>query len=427
MKKSLPKAPGVYLFKDQSGCVIYTGKAKNIHKRVQSYFSKQKTDWKVQSLVQEHADIDYILTKNETEALLLEAQIVRAHKPKFNVLLKEGQPFVYILFTAPQAGLARVELVRNKKKKGNYFGPFLHKSQARSVFRYLVETFKLSLCKQKISNGCLDYHIGLCAGNCKNDFDQAGYLFRLQLAKDALKNNHRKLVKSIETQIQQYNEQLQFEKAMHLSEYLQNLDIILHTLRTKFSESKYQSVIFKKTVPTEPGKLSDEPVAITLQNFLGLDSPIRTIDCFDISHFQSNSIVGSCVRFTDGSPDKNFFRKFKIKTLKRQNDYAALQEIVSRRYARHPEDIPDLILIDGGKGQLHAVQEVVPNVSCISLAKREERVFGPQFPDGVVLDVKNPVGKLLICLRDYAHHFAINYHRAHRSMDSTGLTINRRG
>jgi len=416
MKKTLPKAPGVYLFKDRSGCVIYTGKAKNIHKRVQSYFSKQKVDWKVQSLLQEHADIDYILTKNETEALLLEAQIVRAHKPKFNVLLKEGQPFVYILFTKPKTALPRVELVRNKKKAGKYFGPFLHKRQARSAYRYLVETFRLNLCKQKIANGCLDYHIGLCAGNCREDFDQNGYLFRLQLAQDALKNNHRKLVKTIKQQIELYNKELQFEKAMHLYEYLDHLDIILHTLQTKFSESKYQELIFKKTVPIEPAKLANEPVAITLQNFLGLEKPIRTIDCFDISHFQSNSIVGSCVRFTDGSPDKDFFRKFKIRTLKRQNDYAALQEIVARRY-RHQESLPDLVLIDGGKGQLYAVQEVLPDVACISLAKREERVFGPRFPEGIVLDVQESVGKLLIALRDYAHHFAISYHRTSRSRE----------
>ena len=148
MEKALPKAPGVYLFKDLSGCVIYTGKAKNIYKRVQSYFSKQKTDWKVRALLQEHADIDYILTKNETEALLLEAQIIRAHKPKFNVLLKEGQPFVYILFTSPKSGISKVELVRNKKRQGKYFGPFLHKRQARSAFQYLVSTFRLNLCKQ---------------------------------------------------------------------------------------------------------------------------------------------------------------------------------------------------------------------------------------------------------------------------------------
>jgi len=417
MKKTFPRAPGVYFFKDRFGCVIYTGKAKNIHKRVQSYFSKQKTDWKVETLLQEYADIDYILTKNETEALLLEAQIVRAQRPKFNVLLKEGQPFIYILFTRPKIGFARVELVRNKKKKGKYFGPFLHKKQARSAYRYLIQTFRLSLCKQKIANGCLDYHIGLCAGSCREDFDYAGYLFRLQLAQDALKNNHGVLVKNIKQQIRLYNQQLQFEKAMHLNEYLENLDVILHTLQIKFSESKYQELILEKTAPIVPSKISEIPISIMLQNFLGVKKPIRTIDCFDISHFQSNSIVGSCVRFTDGSSDKEFFRKFKVKGLKKQNDYAALQEIVIRRYKNCPENIPDLVLIDGGKGQLHAVQKVLPDVFFVSLAKRQERLFGSLFPDGILLNVQEPVGKLLIALRDYAHHFAISYHRVSRSKE----------
>lgn len=151
-----------------------------------------------------------------------------------------------------------------------------------------------------------------------------------------------------------------------------------------------------------------------LQKLLKLDQLPYTIDCFDISHFQSNELVGSCVRFTHGLPDKNNFRRFKIKTLTTQNDYAALQEIVARRY-KDPRDIPDLVVIDGGKGQLSAVQQIIPTASCIALAKREERIFGTMIPhDGIVLDPHSEHGKLLIALRDYAHHFAINYHRLRR-------------
>jgi len=422
-QKPFPKAPGVYLFKDESGHIIYTGKAKCLQKRVQSYFSKQKTDWKVKALIDESVDIEYIVTKNETEALLLEAQLIHDQKPKFNVLLKEGQPFVYILFPAARGDvLPTVELVRNKKKKGKYFGPFLQKMQARSAFRYLITTFRLHLCNKKMKNGCLDFHIGLCAGNCKKDFDRPAYLFRLQLAQDALKNNHKVLLESLQNQIVKYNTNLEFEKAMHLQEYVENLDVILHTLRTKFSETKYQDSIFKKTAPVDLQKIPQEHISEEFQEFLGLDKPIQKIDCFDISHFQSNSIVGSCVRFTNGRPTKNSFRKFKIRTLTKQDDYAALQEVVSRRYKSYLSqdggadcDLPDLVLVDGGKGQLHAVQKIIPYIPCISLAKREERMFGPGFPDGVVLDVKTSIGKLLIALRDYAHHFAINYHRARRN------------
>lgn len=415
MKYALPKAPGVYIFKDELGRVIYVGKAKNIHKRVQSYFGKKGTDWKVQSLIDEHSKIDYILAQNETEALLLEAQLIQSHKPKFNILLKDGQPFVYILFSRPKGNdLPRLEIVRNKIKSGQYVGPFLCKQQARNVHRYLIETFKLSLCNKKMKNGCLDYHLGLCAGNCKEDFDLEDYLFRLTLSRDVLKKRRDKLVDSIEQQIIKYNQGLNFEKAMHLHEYQKNLDIILHTIETRFTASKYWHEIEKKTMP----ELAKYELAEKLQKFLKMEKPIKTIDCFDISHFQSNALVGSCIRFVNGRPDKNNFRKFKIRSLTQQNDYAALQEIVARRYKYYlqgnedaKKDLPDLVLIDGGKGQLSAVEKILPDVSCISLAKKEETVYGLSFSDGIKLDIKDPVGRLLIALRDYAHHFAISYHR----------------
>lgn len=423
MDKPLPKAPGIYLFKDALDRIIYIGKAKNIEKRVKSYFSKQKTDWKVQSLLAEHATIDYILTKNETEALLLEAQLVKEHQPKFNVLLKEGQPFLYLVFTDPGiSGLSRLELVRNKELKGLYFGPFLHKQQARKVYSYLLETFQLNLCNKKVENGCLDFHLGRCAGNCRSDFDVDGYNFRLQLAHNALKKDRQGLLKALQEKMAYYSQRLEFEKAQHVQEYLENLDVIVHTIETRFTETKYHYEIERKTIPHTLNTVSDERVPYKLAEQLGLASPVSVIDCFDISHFQSNELVGSCVRFVGGVPDKSKFRHFKIRTLVQQNDYAALQEIVSRRYKYYLQgvdatesDLPDLVLIDGGKGQLGAVQAVLPEIPCVSLAKREETLFGLRYPEGRKLDIHVPEDKLLIAMRDYAHHFAINYHRLSRN------------
>ena len=143
-----------------------------------------------------------------------------------------------------------------------------------------------------------------------------------------------------------------------------------------------------------------------------------TIDCFDISHFQSNAIVGSCIRFTNGKPDKKAFRRFAITTLVQQNDYAALYEIVSRRY-KDQKNLPDIVLIDGGKGQRNAVLSLLPITVCISLAKKEELLFCDAYPEGIHLDLKRQSGKLLIALRDYAHHFAITYHRLVRSKKFT--------
>ncbi|HLC06702.1 MAG TPA: GIY-YIG nuclease family protein [Candidatus Babeliales bacterium] len=411
LEKSIPKLTGVYFFKDAQGAFIYIGKAKNLHLRVNSYFKKYSTDWKINQLINEYADVDYILTPTETESLLLEAELVQKHKPKFNVLLKEGQPFLYILFTPHE--VPTIELVRNKKKKGTYFGPFLEKTPARKTYHFLMQTFRLNLCNKKIELGCLDYHIGNCAGSCKPDFDLTDYIFRISLAKEALKNNQDGFIQQIKDQMKKYSVEFAFEKAKRLNEYLHNVDTIFATLNTHFSADKFATDIFVVSTQTPYTSDNDATINTDLQKFLGFPTPVRTIDCFDISHFQSSYLVGSCVRFTDGKPEKHAFRHFKIKTLTEQNDYAALQEIIERRY-KNKTDIPDLIVIDGGKGQLSAAQHILPHAPMVSLAKREETLYGPQFPQGIRLDLQTNVGRLLIALRDYAHHFAVSYHRLKR-------------
>lgn len=411
--KNLPSLPGVYLFKDEHNEILYIGKAKSLKNRVRSYFAKN-TDWKVQALLQEAHDIDHVITNTEVEAMLLEAQLIGEHKPKFNVLLKSGQPFIYIMFTKSE--LPELKIVRNKKEKGFYFGPFLHKRQARSVAKFLIDTFKLQICNKKIPNGCLDYHIGRCAGACKDQFDPQEYLFRIELAKDALKKNHKRFLKTLNQKMKELTKELAFEKAKKLHQYVLDLDMIFHTLHVKYSHEKYEPSVFIAMHQTKRLPVDKEQLAQSLQELLKTEKPIRTIDCFDISHFQSSYLVGSCVRFSNGLPDKNNFRRFKIRTLKEQNDYAALHEIVSRRY-KNPDDLPDLVLIDGGKGQLSAVNNLFPQTPFVSLAKREETLFTPLHPDGIVLDVKTPMGKTLIALRDYAHHFAVSYHKLRRHKD----------
>ena len=176
-----------------------------------------------------------------------------------------------------------------------------------------------------------------------------------------------------------------------------------------------ESVIAAGTLPL--GSEDAAKLAQRLQGLVGADVPIHTIDCFDVSHFQGRSIVGSCIRFHGGKPDKNLFRRFRVRTLKDQDDYAALRELVTRRY-KSADELPDLILIDGGKGQLSAVRAVLPDAHCVALAKKEERLFGSHI-DGVHLEVSSEPGRSLIALRDYAHHFAIQYHRLLRSKSDT--------
>jgi excinuclease ABC subunit C len=405
-----PNAPGVYFFKDSNNVIIYVGKANSLKQRLSSYFQKNHDDWKIKALVDDHAHIEYIVTHNETEALLLEAQLIHEHQPKYNVLLKSGQPFVYILFT--KTDKPTMKLVRNKKEKGTYFGPFIHKNAARKVFQFLQRTFQLIPCNQTIENGCLQYHVGICPGSCKGIFDQKDYLLRLNLAMDVLKEDHGAYKEKIKNRIVEHNHNLEFEKSRSLNEYLINIDSIFNVIETNFRFHKFADHLFPITTPFSPA-YDTTTIAELLQTFLQLQKPVITVDCFDISHFQSRSIVGASVRFTHGMPDKQSFRRFQIKSLETQNDYAALQEIVQRRY-RNPVDIPDVILIDGGKGQRNAVKHLFPNSTCISLAKKEEIIYGDRYPEGIMLDLKTAVGQFFIALRDYTHYFAISYHKYKR-------------
>lgn len=409
--RTLPKLPGIYVFKNKENEVIYIGKAKQLRTRVSSYFRKTD-DWKVQELIKEHASVEHILTKSELEALLLEAQMIRTYKPKYNVLMKNTNPFVYLVIT--DAELPRLELVRQKKGKGTFFGPFLYKKRARSSYDYLMRTLRLKLCNVKIDQGCLDYHMGLCAGNCRNDFDKEEYLVRLSIARKLLEGNYEECEALLIDQIKQHNAKLEFEKSKRLSEYLDDLASLFASLKTGFSERKYVKDIKIVTAPISAQVEKPLKALEELGKLLSTNGRPVTIDCFDISHFQGSHIVGSCIRFTNGIPEKNKFRRFKIKTLNEQNDYAALQEIVSRRY-RKIEEAPDIVLIDGGKGQLSSVKQLFPQLLCISLAKKEELLHTAEHPEGVPLDIKTPMGQLLICLRDYAHHFAISYHKVLRS------------
>ncbi|MFH1644029.1 MAG: GIY-YIG nuclease family protein [bacterium] len=543
--KKAPLKPGVYFFKNNKDEILYIGKAKNLKNRISSYFKND--DFKSSAIVSSSSKIDFIETKNELEAMLLEAQLIQSNQPKFNVLLKTGQPFIYLMVT--NSKLPELKIVRNKKQKGTYFGPFIEKSHARRVYNFLVRTFQLKICKNKIDQGCLYYHMGICSGSCRKDFDINKYLERLELAKQSLKHGHNNFLKYLQTEIEKHNKKLEFEKSKELNEYLSAFKSVFGSMQTDIAKNrltdltskdiwilsqdkkslflfkeketalkkqhvfypplpKYQTTLkFKdkwqqedppklyakagfnplewfqsyyqtysspttilinfeiekeqkdlieqflqkwsvfvpqtaalrrdkatenevKIIKPETGHFSnliklaqikaeqeikkEKTLSKSLQQFLKLSHEVHTIDCFDISHKQGKFMVGSCVRFKDGQPDKNSFRRFKIKTVVGQDDYACLREIVKRRYscfAKASQDKPDLLLIDGGKGQLNAVKDLFPDVEFASLVKREETIFSDKLPNGKKLNLKTFVGQTLIALRDYTHHFAISYHK----------------
>ncbi|QQR49605.1 excinuclease ABC subunit C [bacterium] len=508
--KRLPQTSGVYFFKDALDDIVYIGKAKNLRSRVGSYVSAH-ADFRAHAIVESSCALDFVATDTELEAMLLEAKLIQSHKPKHNIMYKTGQPFLYLMISS--GDLPRLSMVRQKKAKGTYFGPFIEKGPVRRVFDFLMKTFRLKLCGKKIANGCLYYHLGMCAGSCRADFDQEAYKARLELAKKALVQGHKKFFTYLEKQIKDYSANREFEKARELHGYQQAFERVFMTLDVKptrveivglkhvwilsldnlvlfffverdgvlqkkrlfylpfFSEKdaqleivieyflsyyrmmppastiltnidipKHERTLLEKFLETwheREGDISiskptqDHHAGIVrmalihveeelkkhatlgkeLKRLLKLPLEPRTIDCFDISHKQGTFMVGACVRFKDGQPDKDNFRRFKIKTVHGQDDYACLREIVSRRY-HNVAELPDLIVIDGGKGQLSAVEHLFPQTEFVSLAKREETVFSKRFPHGLMLDQKTHAAQLLIGLRDYVHHFAITYHRS---------------
>lgn len=405
----IPSRPGVYFFKDAANTIIYIGKACCLRKRIAFYFSTDSgDDYKIGGIVRDSYALNYIVTSTDLEASLLEADLIQRYQPKYNTLLKDGQPFIYILFSA--SPLPEVSLVRNKNKQGAYFGPFLHKAQARAAYRYIIKTFQLLLCNKKIVHGCLDYHLGMCAGSCRPNFDEQAYVNRVNLAYEVLRNDQKSFLARLHTEIAACARALKFEQALQLQHYANSIESIFCAMQIRYNPERFYDKIMIVAVDKSSLFQNVDQQAYILQKRLKTDNPLHTIDCFDISHFQSNAIVGSCVRFVNGKPDGASCRRFKIQTLTQQNDYAALQEIVQRRY-KTKSDYPDLILIDGGKGQLHAVTPLVAEVPIASLAKREERLFSQAYPEGTILNLHDRSDRLLIALRDYAHHFAINYHR----------------
>jgi excinuclease ABC subunit C len=416
--KNLTKKAGVYLFKDAQGQIIYIGKAKNIATRIASYFNNAQ-DFKNSLILQEAYSIETIPTNSEEEALYLEVDLVKKYQPKFNQLLKEGQPFIYLFFsdfsssTTLKGNLKTSEIptlsivrIPAKRKKGLYVGPFLSKKAARAVFQFLIKTFQLKLCKKKIEQGCLQYHIGVCAGFCSKDFDVDFYKFRLKLAQYLVSKKPEQAITDIEAQIKQASKLLQFERAKNLLEYKINFEQFAQTLsRLSAMPSKQE----------KPDNVKNITILFALQKRLNLQHVPYVIDCFDISHMQGQAIVGSCIRYVNAQPEPKSFRRFKIKSLIEQNDYAALQEIVSRRY-KTGHEYPNLVIVDGGKGQINAIKKLVGSAELVGLAKKEETIISADFSKFIKLDHMQPEDALILQIRDKTHHFAISYHRKKRTL-----------
>ena len=534
---NIPDEAGVYLYRDVNSKIIYVGKAKSLRHRVRSYFQESRqTDFKLDYLTAEIADVDFIVVDNEMEALALENNLIKKHKPKYNILLRDDKTYPYIKLTVNEA-YPRIFVTRRLKKDGAlYFGPYFPARLAYRTLNLICRHFQIRTCSIDVdgnrSRVCLDYHIKRCMGPCVAAVcSQEDYAGRVQDLKLFMEGERTDLVKRLQEKMRLAVESERFETAAHLrdtirtigqlsepqrisSNRVRNVDIFaLHSeegraaaqlfnlrggqvvdRREYFWESLPASMgggeilssflkqyYFSNTeftpdeiyvpIDFEDRKLLEEflknrsgrrvevqipqrgskkdlvelvvknarlsfdqrfrvlqpsghVIAENVANLLGLESPPKRIECFDISNIQGTDSVASMVVWEEGKMKKSDYRKFIIKTVDGPDDFKSMHEVVSRRYRRLREEgraLPDLVLVDGGIGQLHAAAAALeeldlPTQPLASIAKREEIIYvqGSE-DDPIVLEKHSPALHLIQQIRDETHRFAVTFHRLRRT------------
>ena len=517
-KITIPINPGIYLMKDSEGKIIYIGKAKNLKNRVKSYFLKNQ-NYKTQKLVENISDIEFVLTDNESEAFLLESNMIKKYRPRFNIELKDQQRYTYLRISNekyPRLLVARRTRDGKFLGKGKTYGPFTQGSSKLLTIGTLRKAFQIRICKTLPKKVCLEYHLGNCEGPCEFKDAQERYPKHVSALEEVLKgkNQTKIFTKKLEEEMHQAAELQQFERAKDIRdtlirlgslqtrqkmEYVQNSDeeyfgigideqsaivmnfrMINGVIRDsdKFffdlvGDNSFSNFLFqyysthkipkfilvselptnhklletllseqagfavKITVPSK-GKKKEiinlilknidlihskggDPGLIELKEILGLPVIPDIIECFDVSNHGADFAVGSMSRFVGGKPNKSGYRKFKIKTVSGRDDFAMIGEVIKRRYYRLLEEgskLPDLIVIDGGKGQLTAalnsLESLGAKLPCISLAKENEEVFLPKRKNPIIISKDKQSLKILQHARDETHRFGVAYNRTIR-------------
>ena len=530
---TFPHSPGVYRYYDAEGNVIYVGKAKDLHKRVAQYFvAPERLTRKTAVMVSKIADAQYTVVASEADALLLENNLIKQFKPRYNILLKDSKTYPWICVTAEE--FPRVLLTRKLIKNGSrYFGPYSSVLHARSLIDFIHTVYPLRTCKNKITSDtilrgkirpCLNMHIKKCKGCCVGGISKQEYNRNIEEIVSLLKSGGREIIQHYRALMMEAASRMEFELAQQYKERMLSLEqhysksVIMNAevgdvdvfslvidegeafgnflrirggavvqsmnlgfkmmieeeqeevlatfiaeIQTKFGElSKEIIVPFQPqmeipgltfNVPARGNKLAllelsvrnakeirknslnqqqhTDPDAYknrlmeSLKAQLGMSVLPRHIECFDNSNLQGTNPVSACVVFRDGVPSKKDYRHFKVKTVVGANDYATMKEVVNRRYSRmleeNPDDLPQLIVIDGGKGQLafayDALSElgIIGKVKLVALAERMEEVYQVGDPYPLFLDRNSPALKVLQQIRDEAHRFGITFHRSLRS------------
>lgn len=437
--KNLPTTPGVYLFKNSRGKIIYVGKAVNLKNRVGSYFQKfENLLPKTQLLVQEIADMDYVRVESEIEALILEANLIKRHRPHYNIRLKDDKDYIYIKITKedfPTVQLARGKDLKDAKK---YFGPFPDGGSARTIYRLLRRLFPFRTCKPGQGKPCFYYHIGLCLGPCIGAIDKKTYNLMIRRMVRFLEGHKDEVVAALTEDMQKAADNLQFERAGQIKRQLQAIGYVTEKrqLIDRYIDNPNLVEDLKNEAVRELAEVLNEYAKnrTSKDNGQSVDLPqqvghLSRIECYDNSNIQGTHATSSMVVFIDGEADKSHYRKFRIKKVKGQDDYAYMKEVLTRRFHHlvtpsgkwKPDaddsfdSMPDLLVIDGGKGQLAVAKKVLDDlnleVPVISLAKRLEEIYLPNNPASIRLPRNSEALKLVQSLRDEAHRFALGYSR----------------
>ena len=533
--KNLPEKSGVYIMKDAGGKIIYVGKAKALKNRVKQYFTNKQRHVKVAAMVSNIADLEYIICDSETEALILECNLIKKHMPYYNILLKDGKHYPYVRVDFNEY-FPVISIVRKVKRDGaKYFGPYVSAWMIKDILEAVYKIYPIRSCKKDIKKAvkkgerpCLNYQMGRCVGACTGRADEKEYLAMIGEITQMLDSNQKKLKRKFTELMQKASENMEYEKAADYRDKIYLIDKISSKQKAGYpnltdrdvfgvfcgektavvqaflvregklnytekfyfningdGEEEIMSSFLKQyymdsisvpktihisceiedmqaceewlsgikgskvsiTIPQigENKKLKDMAVknaadAVKLKegekarnkkalaalgSAIGVSKYIGRMECYDISNTQGTDSVASMVVFTDGAPDKKQYRRFKIKTVEGSNDFESLKEALTRRLIRGLqgdkgfERLPDLLVIDGGKGQLSSTVDALYSLGCediaiVGLAKREEEIFLPGRSDSIMLKRMSPEFKMITRLRDEAHRFAITYHRSLR-------------
>ncbi len=426
VRSKFPTTPGIYLFHDKQGRVIYIGKAKNLRARALSYFLKGAAESeRTATLVREAYDIDFLEAESEVDALLLEARLVKDIQPRLNRELRDDKTFPYLQITTHE-DFPRVEITRTPRGSGvKLYGPFTSVASLRGALQVMQRVFKFRTCALDIDEGderwrwfrpCLLASIDQCTAPCNLRISKADYRRDIQRLRTFLDGGRQSLVKEMEAEMAQASAELKFEKAARLRDEIRMLEKIKD--RGNLEQHEQPEVFY---VDPKKGLAG-------LRKVLGLATTPRTIEGVDIAHLGGNETVASLVQFIDGLPFKPGYRRFRIREVEGIDDYASIREVVARRFSglrAGEQAFPDILLIDGGKGQLGRGLEAFEAIgieppTVISLAKKEELVYLAGRDEPLALSRHSYALRLLQYVRDEAHRFAQHYHHLLRRKRTLG-------